>query len=52
MQSIIGKPVFLLLNEGAAQGHGSYEIQRCVNLLEADVERAIRAKIAMNCTQR
>lgn len=52
MRSIIGKRVFLLLSEGEGQGRGSFEIQRCVNLLEPDVERAIRAKIVGNCAKR
>jgi hypothetical protein len=52
MQSIIGRRVFLLLSEGEGQCRGSFEIQRCVNLLEADVERAIRSRIAANCAKR
>jgi hypothetical protein len=52
LQSIIGNKVFLLLSEGEGQNRSSYEIQRCVNLLGADVERAIRARIGVNCDRR
>jgi hypothetical protein len=52
MRSVIGKTVFVLLSEGQGQNRGSYEIQRCVNLLGADVEEAIRARIGADCQPR
>ena len=45
----IGKPVFVLLVEGPGDHQGSYEISRCVNLLGADIENALRARIMKAC---
>ena len=47
LRDIIGKPVFLLLS-----GDGKrFEISRCVNLLGADIEGAIRHRIGENCSR-
>lgn len=45
---IAGKPVFLLL----AGSPGRYEASRCVNLLGADVDLAIRKRIIGSCKPR
>ena len=48
MNALIGRRVFLLLSGGPER----YEAGRCVNLLGADVEGAIRARIADSCPPR
>jgi hypothetical protein len=45
---IIGKPVFLVL----AGGPDRYEASRCVNLLGAEVDAAIRKRIIGSCNPR
>ena len=48
MQTIIGKPVFLLL----AGGPDRFEAGRCVNLLGGEAEAAIRKRVIGSCPPR
>lgn len=52
MKGLIGRPVFLMLAVGQGQSRGTYEINRCVNLLGGDVEQAIRDKMGAGCKSR
>jgi hypothetical protein len=52
MKEIIGKRVFLLLAAGTGGSAGRYEASRCVNLLGADVEAALRARLTRACPRR
>ncbi|HUE78986.1 MAG TPA: hypothetical protein VMN38_05095 [Sphingomicrobium sp.] len=52
LAALVGKPVFVLLVEGPGDHQGNYEISRCVNLLGADIENALRARFMGACTPR
>ena len=48
MQTIIGKPVFMLL----AGGPDRFEASRCVNLLGGEINAAIRKRVVSKCPPR
>jgi len=49
LTTLIGKPIFVLLVERPGDHKGSYELSRCVNLLGAEIENALRARITTRC---
>lgn len=50
--AVLGKRIFALLVEGPGDHKGRYELSRCVNLLEPQVEDALRKRIAGACKPR
>jgi hypothetical protein len=49
LNAVLGKPIFVLLAGGPGDHQGNYEISRCVHLLGADIENALRARILSRC---
>ena len=49
LNPLVGKSIFVLLAEGLGDHQGHYEISRCVNLLDGEIEKAIRARILTTC---
>ncbi len=49
LNAVLGKPIFVLLAAGPGDHQRHYEISRCVNLLGADIENALRARILSRC---
>lgn len=52
LNTLLGRPIFLLLAEGEGQNRGIYEIGRCVNRQSPEVEHAIRTRLGAGCRPR